>query len=230
VAHNPTVLVVEDDAGISDAVAYAVERDGMVALRAGTLEGARAVESDADVVVLDLGLPDGSGFILLGEWQNKRVGRGVIVLTSRDDEVDCVAALEAGADDFVTKPFSVRALVARVRAVLRRNGHARPEARGNDALVVDKDRRAATYAGRDLTLTKIEFDVLEALAAAPGRVHTRAQLVTRVWGDGFSLTERTVDSHVKALRKKLADVGADGSMIVAVRGVGFKLAEAGACL
>jgi two-component system catabolic regulation response regulator CreB len=225
VAPIARVLVVEDDVGIADAVVYALERDGMAALRAGTLEQARPGVEGADLVILDLGLPDGSGFTLLREWRRLPTSPRVIVLTSRDEEVDCVAALEAGADDFVTKPFSPRALVARVRAVLRRGGldpHAEAPPR---ALTVDRERRAAAYDGHDLELTKIEFDVLDVLASAPGRVHTREQLLSRVWGDGFSLTERTVDSHVKALRRKLAEAGAT-SLIVAVRGVGFKLAEA----
>ncbi len=225
VRHNAKVLVVEDDVGIGDAVAYALERDGMVALRAGTLALARSAAPEVDLVILDLGLPDGSGYTLLGELRHRPRGRGIIVLTSRDEEVDCVASLEAGADDFVTKPFSPRALVARVRAVLRR-GAGPGEAPAVPSLAIDMGRRSASYDGKDLALTKIELDVLDVLASSPGRVHTREQLLARVWGDGFSLTERTVDSHVKALRRKLALAGAAPSLIVAVRGVGFKLAEA----
>jgi DNA-binding response OmpR family regulator len=233
------VLVVEDDAGIADAIAYALERDGMAPTVAGTLAAARDHAGAADLAVLDLGLPDGSGFALLHEWRARGVaGPAVIVLTSRDSEVDCVASLEAGADDFVTKPFSPRALVARVRAVLRRGARARPgdpTSRGAGAapadgadetsVVVDLDRRVARYAGRALDLTKTELDLLAVLAGAPGRVLTRGQLVARVWGDGHALTERTVDSHVKALRTKLGEAGAPHALIEAVRGVGFKLCE-----
>ena len=224
-AQNAKILVVEDDVGIADAVVYALERDGMLTTRADTLARARPLADDADLVVLDLGLPDGSGFTLLGEWRLRPRSRGVIVLTSRDEEVDCVAALEAGADDFVTKPFSPRTLMARVRAVLRRGATPTIPA-ASDPLVVDRDRRSASYDGHELALTKIEFDVLDVLATARGRVHTREQLLSRVWGDGFSLTERTVDSHVKALRRKLLEAGGGDSLIVAVRGVGFKLADA----
>jgi len=226
---RPKVLVVEDDAGIAEAVVHALERDGISAEAAGTIAAARETPVQADLVVLDLGLPDGSGYSLLAEWRARAGGPSVIVLTSRSDEVDCVASLEAGADDFVPKPFSPRALVARVRAVLRRRESTpmpTPPPAGHDpALVVDRERRTASYGNRELGLTKIELDLLAALALAPGRVHTRGQLVQQVWGDGYALTERTVDSHIKGLRRKLEDAGAAPSMIVAVRGVGFKIRE-----
>jgi two-component system catabolic regulation response regulator CreB len=219
------VLVVEDDAGIADAVVYALERDGIAAAVAPSLASARAFDGTVDLAVLDLGLPDGSGFTLLHEWR-ARGGPAVIVLTSRDGETDCVASLEAGADDFVAKPFSVRALIARVRAVLRRGSHPR-ETQPRGSLRLDAERRTATFDGRPLALTKTEFDLLAILARAPGRVYTREQLVTRVWGDGYALEGRTIDTHVKALRRKLAEVKGEGaSLIEAVRGVGFRLREA----
>jgi two-component system catabolic regulation response regulator CreB len=218
------VLVVEDDAGIAEAVVYALERDGMSARIAGSVEQARA-SAAFDLAVLDLGLPDGSGFTLLGEWHEREDRPAVIVLTSRDGEVDCVASLEAGADDFVPKPFSPRALVARIRAVLRRRAAPGAQARAPGALRLDMERRTATLSGRPLPLTKIELDLLAVLAAAPGRVHTREQLVERVWGGRVAMTERNVDSHVKALRRKLGEAGAAATFIASVRGVGFKLSE-----
>lgn len=226
-----TVLVVEDDEPIADAVAYALARDGAQVERAGTLAAARPLTARVDLVILDLGLPDGSGFALLGELRAAPAPPRVIVLTSRDEDVDCVAALEAGADDFVTKPFSPRALVARVRAVLRRGAPiASPAAQAAPApiaagLTVDVERRAASFAGRALPLTKIEFDLLATLAGAPGRVHTRGQLLERVWGGSIALTERTVDSHLKAVRRKLEEAGGPGDLIETVRGVGFRLRE-----
>lgn len=224
---RPQVLVVEDDAGIAEAVAYALEREGMTAVCAPSIQRARAASSGADLAVLDLGLPDGSGFTLLQEWRASPAGPAVIVLTSRDAEIDCVASLEAGADDFVAKPFSPRALVARVRAVLRRTtpSSGAGEARVS-SLVMDAERRSARYAGRELPLTRLEFDLLAVLAGAPGRVYSRDQLVEHVWGGEHALTERTVDTHVKALRRKLGEAGAPASFIAAVRGVGFKLSEA----
>ncbi|MGH7296442.1 MAG: winged helix-turn-helix domain-containing protein [Polyangiaceae bacterium] len=230
VGERPRVLVVEDDAGIADAVVYALERDGMAAVCAGTLAATRRASPGVDLAILDLVLPDGSGFTLLREWRSGGATPAVIVLTSRDAEVDCVAALEAGADDFVAKPFSPRSLVARVRAVLRRGraGDVAPVfARAQGVgLHVDLERRSATYDGQPVALTKIELDLLAALASSPGRVLTREQLVRRVWGDGYAITERTIDSHVKGLRRKLGDAGAAASLVSAVRGVGFKLSEA----
>ena len=233
-AASPRVLVVEDDAGIADAVTYALQRDGLTAQVAGSVEQARAAGAAFDLAILDLGLPDGSGYTLLGEWRSTgdegRHPPAVIVLTSRDGEVDCVACLEAGADDFVPKPFSPRALVARARAVLRRrkapsSSRSPASVRASGPLRIDPERRTVSFDGRTVDLTKIEFDLLSVLARAPGRVHTREQLVQEVWGDRFALTERTVDSHVKALRRKLGEAGADAGLIAAVRGVGFKLSE-----
>jgi two-component system catabolic regulation response regulator CreB len=240
-----TVLVVEDDEAIAEALAYALGREGYKVERAGTLAAARAslerletLEAPAkvDLLVLDLTLPDGSGFTLLGELRSLCGPRAprVIVLTSRDEDVDCVAALEAGADDYVTKPFSPRALMARARAVLRRGervtqGDARTDgaslAEPATGLAVDGERRVASWSGRVLALTKLEFDLLAALARAPGRVHTRGQLLDRVWGESVALTERTVDSHLKGLRRKLEEAGAPATLVETVRGVGFKLRE-----
>ncbi|HEY8087853.1 MAG TPA: response regulator transcription factor [Polyangiaceae bacterium] len=228
VGHRPRVLVVEDDAGIADAVVYALERDGMSGVAAGSLAAAREAREGVDLAILDLALPDGSGFTLLREWREGGGGPAVIVLTSHDAEADCVSALEAGADDFVPKPFSPRALTARVRAVLRRGRHDGPasERIPVKGLRVDADRRAVTFDGRPVAVTKIEFDLLAAISGTPGRVLTREQLVRRVWGEGYAITERTIDSHVKGLRKKLAEAGAEPTLVLAVRGVGFKLSEA----
>jgi two-component system catabolic regulation response regulator CreB len=218
-------LVVEDDRAIAEVVAFALARDGMPTDIAGTLAEARQLASDRSLVVVDLGLPDGSGYELVAELTQQPSAPRVIVLTSRDEEVDCVAALEAGADDFVQKPFSPRALVARARAVLRRGRRASPTP-ARSSLHLDMSRREASYEGRRLALTKTELDLLAVLAGAPGRVYTRGQLVERVWGDGHALTERTVDSHVKLLRKKLDRAGAPASLVESVRGVGFKLSDA----
>lgn len=228
VNHTLRVLVVEDDGAISDAVLYCLRRDGMQAEVAHTLAAARVATANVEVVVLDLGLPDGSGFSLLRELRRVERGPRVIVLTSRDEDVECVAALEAGADDFVTKPFSPRALAARVRAVARRGERVDEGSRSDDAsqaLVVDSERRRATFMGRDLALTKIELDLLAVLAEAPGRVRTREHLVARVWGDDYALAERTVDSHFKGLRRKLAEAGAPATLVETVRGVGFTLRD-----
>lgn len=228
VSPPPSILVVEDDTPIADAVLYALRRDGMQARSVSTIAAALPLIAEVDLAVLDLTLPDGSGFTLLDSIRRLGHGPRVIVLTARDEDVDCVAALEAGADDYVTKPFSPRALVARVRAVLRRGVAPTPEPSSTPslALSVDTEKRVAHFAGNTLALTRIEFDLLAALAETPGRVRSRAQLVDQVWGQAYALTERTVDSHFKALRRKLEDAGADPSIIETVRGVGFKLREA----
>jgi two-component system catabolic regulation response regulator CreB len=232
-AGPPAVLVVEDDAAIAQAVLYAFEKEGMRATWADTLAAATPELGACDVIVLDLGLPDGSGFSLLRAASRLTVVPRMVVLTSRDEDIDCVAALEAGADDYVTKPFSPRALIARVRATLRRGppcaaplSAPEPERRVTAGLLIDEERREASLGGHSLGLTKIEFDVLQVLARAPGRVFTRDQLVERVWGGAYALTPRTVDSHVKALRRKLETAGAPSGMIETVRSVGFKLLEA----
>ena len=222
VQHTLRVLVVEDDSAIADAVLYCLRRDGMQAEVADTLAAARCA-TPGDVVVLDLGLPDGSGFSLIPELLRRPSRPRVIVLTSRDEDVECVAALEAGADDFVTKPFSPRALAARVRAVARRGEPSPTSHEGSAGLVVDALGRRATFSGAELGLTKIEFDLLAVLAEAPGRVRTREHLVARVWGEEYVLAERTVDSHFKGLRRKLADAGAPATLVETVRGVGFTL-------
>lgn len=220
------ILVVEDEPAISESLAYALRRDGFSVATAATVsEAERGVES-ADLVVLDLMLPDGSGFDLIDRFRKRPSPTPIIVLSSRDGEADRVAALETGADDYVTKPFSPREVVARVRAVLRR---ATPPSAGNGAarspIAVDPATRRAHVFGQELELTRVEFDLLACLLASPGRVYTRAELIDRVWGDGFAISDRTVDSHVKALRRKVSEAGADPGLIETVRGVGFRIVE-----
>jgi len=187
-------------------------------------------------VVLDLMLPDGSGFDLLGQIRKRPTNTAVIILSSRDAEADRVAALETGADDYVTKPFSPREIVARVRAVLRRaqprDGAALHPSHPPSAspppqlpLVVEEATRRAFVLGQEVELTRVEFDLLTCLLGAPGRVFTRAQLIDRVWGDGFAITDRTIDSHVKSLRRKVGDAGGHAAMIETVRGVGYRVNE-----
>jgi two-component system catabolic regulation response regulator CreB len=227
----PRILVVEDEPAIAESLAYSLRRDGFTVTVAPNLTAAEREAHDPgfDLVVLDLMLPDGSGFDLIGQIRRRGQGTAIIVLSSRDDEADRVAALETGADDYVTKPFSPREIVARVRAVLRRAapvaspGAASPG--GPVPLTVDEPTRRAAVHGREMDLTRVEFDLLACLLDAPGRVFTRAQLIDRVWGDGFAITDRTVDSHVKGLRKKVAEAGADARLIETVRGVGYRVTD-----
>ncbi|MGK3995259.1 winged helix-turn-helix domain-containing protein [Sorangium sp. So ce1024] len=221
------VLVVEDEPAIAESIAYFLRRDGFAATVATTLATAEREIDKADLIILDLMLPDGSGFDLIGQVRRSAARAAIIVLSSRDSEADRVAALETGADDYVTKPFSPREIVARVRAVLRRA--ARPPL-ASDApaplpLVVDEATRRAYVSGQKVDLTRVEFDLLACMLAAPGRVFTRAQLIDRVWGDGFAITDRTIDSHVKGLRKKVVEAGGDADLIETVRGVGYRVTD-----
>ncbi len=225
------ILIVEDERAIAESVAYALGRDGFTVQTVETLADAERAAPAADLVVLDLMLPDGSGFELLAALRQGTRRTPVIVLSSRDSEADRVAALETGADDYVTKPFSPREVVARVRAVLRRTQGEAAEAvapvRRATGLVVDAVTRRAEVRGAPLELTRVEFDLAACLLDGAGRVYTRAELIDRVWGDGFAITDRTVDSHVKALRRKVAEAGADPGLIETVRGVGYRIGGEG---
>lgn len=221
-----SVLVVEDEPAIAESLSYSLRREGYGVESAGTLAEAENKIESADLVILDLMLPDGSGFDLLAALRRLAAPPAVIILSSRDQEADRVAGLETGADDYVTKPFSPREVVARVRAVLRRTsreGPARPP--GQSPLACDSETRRASVNGNALELTRVEFDLLSCMLAAPGRVFTRAQLIERIWGDNFAITDRTVDSHVKALRRKVSSAGGDVQLIETVRGVGYRVSD-----
>jgi DNA-binding response OmpR family regulator len=220
------ILVVEDEPAIAESLAYSLRRDGYGVQTAGTLGEAERAVTSVDLVILDLMLPDGSGFELLAQLRRRPEPPAVIILSSRDQEADRVAGLETGADDYVTKPFSPREVVARVRAVLRRAGPrpSRPAA-PQLPLRVDLETRRATAHGNTIDLTRVEFDLLACLLEAPGRVYTRPQLIDRIWGEDFAITDRTVDSHVKALRRKVADAGGEPGLIETVRGVGYRVTD-----
>jgi len=221
-----TILVVEDEPGIAESLAYSLRRDGYTVDTVGTLAEAERAVADVDLVILDLMLPDGNGFDLLAQLRRQDEPPAVIILSSRDHEADRVAGLETGADDYVTKPFSPREVVARVRAVLRRTA---PRTAGRPTtrlpLAMDEDTRRASVHGKSMDLTRVEFDLLACMLHAPGRVFTRAQLIDRIWGEDYAITDRTVDSHVKALRRKVTDAGGDAGIIETVRGVGYRVSE-----
>jgi len=220
------ILVVEDEPAIRESIVYALSRDGYEAFAAKTISEATERLDEADLVLLDLMLPDGSGFDFIRRVRSEARSVPIIVLSSRDGEADRVAALETGADDYVTKPFSPREVVARVRAVLRRLASStRPPDPSRDlpVLRVDKPSRRAYVQTTELELTRVEFDVLSRLLETPGHVLTRTDLIDRVWGDGYAITDRTIDSHVKSLRKKVGDAGGDPGIIETVRGVGYRV-------
>jgi len=225
-----TILIVEDEPAIAESLSFSLRRDGFTVHTASRLAEANDMLDGVDLVLLDLMLPDGSGFDFIVQIRRRAQRSAIIVLSSRDEEPDRVAALESGADDYVTKPFSPREVVARVRAVLRRV-QAMPDAQeaGGPALQlhvpvqVDAASRRATVHGNVLDLTRVEFDLLACLVEVPGRVFTRVELIDRVWGDGFAITDRTVDSHVKGLRKKMAEAGGHPNLLETVRGVGYRI-------
>lgn len=221
------ILVVEDEPAIAESIAYSLRRDGFQTTIASTFAQAERELELATLVILDLMLPDGSGFDLISVARRSETPPAIIVLSSRDGEADRVAALETGADDYVTKPFSPREIVARVRAVLRR-AKSPPQAEKKPPavpLALDEATRRASIHGKTIELTRVEFDLLACLLAAKGRVFTRSQLIDRVWGDGFAITDRTIDSHIKGLRRKVAESGGEAGWIETVRGVGYRITD-----
>jgi two-component system response regulator RegX3 len=221
------VLVVEDEDSISEPLAYMLRKEGFeVSVAADGPAGLKAFDREgADLVLLDLMLPGLSGTEVCRELRS-RSAVPVIMLTARDSEVDKVVGLELGADDYVTKPFSHRELVARIRAVLRRQVPVgeEPEATLEAGPVrMDVDRHLVTVSGAPVQLPLKEFDLLELLMRNAGRVLTRAQLIDRVWGSDYVGDTKTLDVHVKRLRAKIEpDPGAPKHLLT-VRGLGYKL-------
>src|SRR5579859_3007486 len=222
-----TVLVVEDERKLRDLVRTYLEQAGFTVLSTGS--GAEAITMAAsaspDLVVLDLGLPDVAGETVARELRAAG-GVPVVMLTARSTEEDRIAGLELGADDYVTKPFSPRELVLRVQAVLRRGGAAAAAgvtSYGGGALVIDEPRRAVTARGTTAELTPTEWGVLVALATVPGRVYSRYELINRVRGYEFEGYERTVDSHVKNLRRKIEADPGHPRIVQTVMGGGYRL-------
>lgn len=219
----PTVVVIEDERDIQQVVRRYLERAGCGVLVAATgAEGMRIVsESDPDLVVLDLGVPDLDGMELL-QWL-ATISR-VVVLTARSATEERIAGLEAGADDYVVKPFSPRELVLRVESVLRRSGSLPTDTHrslGSGTLVIDELRHEVLANGTVLELTVSEWRLLLALADSPGRVLSRLELVNRIHGYEFHGYERSIDSHIKNIRHKLAAVGIEA--IETVVGVGYRM-------
>ncbi len=221
-----SVLVVDDERKIRDVVARYLEAAGFAVLVADSGQKALEVAARAapDLVVLDLMLPDLSGEEVLRSIRTL-AEVPIIVLTAKASEEDRVANLRQGADDYLVKPFSPRELVARVEAVLRRSG---PPGAGELAfdqgrLTIDREGRGVMVDGAGLELTRTEFDLLFALANTPGRVFSRYELLNRVQGSDYEGYERTIDAHVKNLRRKLGDDPRQPHFVVTVPGVGYKL-------
>jgi DNA-binding response OmpR family regulator len=222
------VLVVEDEDAIRRVVVGYLEQEGFSVTEA--VDGLSAVERARsevpDVIVLDLGLPGIDGIEVCRQVR-AFTDAYVVMLTARSDEVDKLIGLSVGADDYLTKPFSPRELVARIKAMLRRPRSA-PDAtdghvRAFGALRIDAESREVTLSDRPVDLTRTEFDILDVLSAHSRRVHSRAHLVDEVWGQGWVGDERVVDVHVAHIRAKLGEDVANPRYVLTVRGVGFRM-------
>ena len=213
-------VVIEDDEAIGGLVTAYLEREGFAVRWERTGGGGlEAVESeDARIVVLDVGLPDVDGFDVCSRLRRES-RTPVLMLTARDEEVDRIVGLELGADDYMTKPFSPRELVARVRAILRRTEPEPQPLHELGDVVIDTRRKVVTVAGEPVQLRTLEFELLAALAETPDRVISRDELLKRVWGTTFPSGTRTVDVHVAQVRKKLGRP----DLIATVRGSGYRL-------
>jgi len=223
------ILLVEDDRGVAMGVSYALRQDGWQVTKAKNAAEARQefARREYVLIILDVGLPDGTGFDLCREWR-RTSAVPIIFLTARDMEIDKVLGLELGGDDYVTKPFGVRELCARVRALVRRFHPARPAAGSTlnaGDLLIDLDGHRVTRGDERIYLTLTEFELLRHLAGRPGKVFTREELLNSIWDVSFAGDTKTVDVHIKNLRKKLGD-GSRKNYIETVRGIGYKWGEA----
>jgi two-component system phosphate regulon response regulator PhoB len=223
--HQPRILIVEDEPAIAELIAVNLRHNGMAPVWAEDGDSAQR-EMDAvlpDAILLDWMLPGQSGLVLARKWRADARTKGVpiLMLTARGDEPDKVAGLDAGADDYITKPFSTQEMLARIRAVLRRRAPEVVTERVEiGELALDTATHRVTWQGNALKVGPTEFKLLAYLMQHAERVHSRAQLLDKVWGDHVYIEERTVDVHVKRLRESL---GAASPMVETVRGAGYRL-------
>jgi DNA-binding response OmpR family regulator len=231
VPDSSTILLVDDEDSVQKLLSYPLERDGFRVLAAK--DGEEALEKFAsepvDLVVLDLMLPKLDGLEVCKRLRAQSTVP-IIMLTARDDELDKVLGLELGADDYITKPFSIREFRSRVRALLRRASLPAQDRRESetietDGLVVDPSRRTVEVRGDAVQLTYVEFELLRTLAANPGRVFSRRQLLEALWGDSAYREPRTIDVHVRHLREKLERDASEPEFILTVRGAGYRFRD-----
>ena len=223
------ILVIEDEPDIRKTLEYNLSREGYDVAVCGTLQEAnKLLEPSLSLLVLDLMLPDGSGLDLCREIKKNSLLSSIpiIILTAKDDEVDRVVGFELGADDYVTKPFSVRELILRIKAVLKRGEVNKPELveveRQFGDLSIDVDSHEVHVNSELVVLTALEFKLLKQLVDRRGRVQSRDQLLSDVWGYSSEVTTRTVDTHIKRLREKL---GPMGKYVQTIRGIGYKFSR-----
>ncbi len=232
VPESATIMLVDDEESIQKLLTYPLEREGYTVVQARDGEEAlmRFAERAVDLVVLDVMLPRLDGLEVCRRLRTSSAVP-IIMLTARDDEVDKVLGLELGADDYITKPFSIREFRSRIRAVLRRASLLAELGSGTeptveaDGLLINPAKRSLTVAGRPVQLTYVEFEVLRTLATHPGRVYTRQALLETVWGDSAYREPRTIDVHIRHLREKIEADPSDPTYIFTVRGVGYRFRD-----
>jgi two-component system, OmpR family, response regulator len=228
---SATILLVDDEDAVQKLLAYPLERDGyrVVPARDGEEALIRFEQERVDLVVLDIMLPKLDGLEVCKRLRaTSQVP--IIMLTARDDELDKVVGLELGADDYITKPFSIREFRSRVRALLRRASAGSPAPEDSDrisadGLVVDLGRRSVEVDGNPVQLTYVEFEILRTMLSRPGHVFTRRILLEQLWGDASYRDPRTIDVHIRHLREKLEADAHDPRFILTVRGVGYRFRE-----
>lgn len=220
------ILVVEDDASIQLGLRMSLERAGYtVALAGDGLTGLERLRKEPwDLLILDVMLPHLNGYELLSEMTNEDIDVGVLVVSARTDEPDKVRGLDLGAEDYITKPFSIPELLARVRAALRRRGKRPPHKKSFGDVTVNLRTREVLKGGEPVDLTVTEFDLLRVLLDANGEARSREQIFAAVWGEGHHGTHRTIDNFVAQLRSKLEDNATTPEHLLTVRGVGYRLA------
>ncbi len=222
------ILLIEDEPDIRKTLEYNISREGYDVISASSLKEARdhLYSTSFSLVLLDLMLPDGSGLDLCREVKSdsEKMHIPIIILTAKDDEVDKVVGFELGADDYVTKPFSVRELILRIKAILKREvkKQSLEVHRQFGDLIIDSESHEVSLNGENITLTALEFKLLSQLVDRRGRVQSRDQLLSDVWGYSADVTTRTVDTHIKRLREKL---GSMGKYVQTIRGVGYKFSR-----
>ena len=229
---SPTILLVDDEDAVQKLLTYPLEREGyrVIAARDGEEALERFAAENPDLVVLDIMLPRVDGLEVCKRLRAKSTVP-IIMLTARDDELDKVVGLELGADDYITKPFSIREFRSRVRALLRRaklppyQGDGDEEVLASDGLRIDVGRRTVELAGAPVQLTYVEFELLRTMAAQPGRVFSRKMLLEELWGGSDYREPRTIDVHVRHLREKLERDPREPEYIQTVRGVGYRFSE-----
>jgi DNA-binding response OmpR family regulator len=228
---SATILLVDDEEAVQKLLTYPLERDGYTVVQARDGEEAldRFADRPIDLVVLDLMLPKLDGLEVCRRLRARSMVP-IIMLTARDDELDKVVGLELGADDYITKPFSIREFRSRVRALLRRVAAQRAEPVDAEVIEhadvrIDPAKRTVEVRGEPIQLTYVEFEILRTLASHPGRVYTRRMLLEALWGDADYRDPRTIDVHVRHIREKIEREPREPELILTVRGVGYRFRD-----